>query len=71
MIKEKGPQGSTGKTITQKSIYKDGVRTNMTTEEILKPDGTKEITETVDKGGDVKTNKMVLGPNEEYRQIKN
>lgn len=40
-VQEKGPQGLTGKTITEKSSIKDGKKKTIKTEEIIKPDGTK------------------------------
>jgi len=68
-VQEKGPQGLTGKTITEKSIMKDGKKKTTKTEEILKSDGTKEVTETVTEGMDVKTNKYLLGPGQEKKAI--
>jgi hypothetical protein len=61
-VQEKGPQGLISKTITEKTSIKDGKKKTTKTEEILKPDGTKEITETVAEGADIKTNKYSLGP---------
>jgi len=68
-VQQKGPQGLTGKTITEKCTIKDGKRKTTKTEEILKPDGTKEVTETVTEGSDVKTNKYLLGPGQEKKAI--
>jgi curved DNA-binding protein CbpA len=61
-VQERGPQGLTGKTITEKSSVKDGKKTTIKTEEVLKPDGSKEVTETTTEGTDTKTNKYLLGP---------
>jgi hypothetical protein len=46
-VQERGPQGLTGKTITEKSSIKDGKKTTVKTEEVTKPDGSKEVTETI------------------------
>jgi len=69
-VQEKGPQGLVSKTITEKSSIKDGKRKTTKTEEILKPDGTKEITETVTEGADIKTNKYSLGPGQQKNAIR-
>lgn len=61
-FRERGPQGVTGKTITEKSSLKDGKKQTVKTEEILKPDGTKEVTETILDGTEVKSNKYSLAP---------
>lgn len=61
----------TGKTITEKSSLKDGKKTTIKTEEVLKPDGTKEITETVCEGGEPKVNKYLQGPGQERKPIGN
>jgi len=68
-VQEKGPQGLIGKTITEKSSIKDGKKKTIKTEEIMKPDGTKEVTETVTEGMDVKTNKYLLGPGQQNKAI--
>jgi len=68
-VQEKGPQGLVGKTITEKSSIKDGKKKTIKTEEIMKPDGTKEVTETVTEGMDVKTNKYLLGPGQQNKAI--
>jgi len=43
-VQNRTPQGITGKTITEKSVLKDGKKKCIKTEEVLKPDGTKEVT---------------------------
>jgi len=68
-VQERGPQGLTGKTITEKSSIKDGKKRTTKTEEVLKPDGTKEVTETVTEGADVKTSRYQLGPGQERKAI--
>jgi len=68
---EKGPNGITGKTVTEKSSLKGGKKTTVKTEEILKPDGTKEITETVCEGGEPKVNKYLQGPGQERKALGN
>jgi|MGYP006912547286 hypothetical protein len=68
-VQERGPQGLSGKTITEKSSLKDGKKKTIKTEEVLKPDGTKEVTETVTEGVETKTNKYLLGPGEERKAI--
>jgi len=68
-VQERGPQGLIGKTITEKSSIKDGKKKTTKTEEVLKPDGTKEVTETVTEGTDIKTNKYQLGPGQERKAI--
>jgi len=68
-VQERGPQGLTGKTITEKSTIKDGKKKCIKTEEVLKADGTKEVTETVCEGLETKTNKYLLGPGQERKAI--
>jgi len=68
-VQERKPEGLVGKTVTEKSSIKDGKKTTVKTEEILKPDGTKEVTETVTEGTDTKTNKYLLGPGQERKAI--
>ena len=68
-VQERGPQGLSGKTITEKSSLKDGKKKTIKTEEVLKPDGSKEVTETVTEGVETKTNKYLLGPGEERKAI--
>jgi len=68
-VQERGPLGLTGKTITEKSIMKDGKRKCIKTEEILKPDGSKEVTETICEGLETKTNKYLLAPGQERKAI--
>jgi curved DNA-binding protein CbpA len=68
-VQERGPQGLTGKTTTEKSTLKDGKRKTIKTEEVLKPDGTKEVTETTTEGAESKTSKYMLGPGQERKAI--
>jgi len=68
-VQERGPQGLTGKTITEKSSLKDGKKKTIKTEEVMKPDGTKEVTETVTEGVETKTNKYLLAPGQERKAI--
>jgi len=68
---EKGPQGVTGKTITEKSSIRGGKKVTVKTEEILKPDGTKEITETVLEGGDTRTSRYLQAPGEDKKALGN
>lgn len=70
-VQERGPQGLTGKTITEKSSLKDGKKKVIKTEEVLKPDGSKEVTETITEGSDVKTSKFTLAPGQERKAIGN
>lgn len=46
-VQERGPQGLTGKTITEKSSLRGGKKTTTKTEEVLKPDGSREVTECI------------------------
>lgn len=68
-FRERGPQGITGKTITEKSSLKDGKKQTIKTEEILKPDGSKEVTETIHEGTEIKTNKYSLAPGQDRKAI--
>jgi hypothetical protein len=68
-VQERGPQGLTGKTITEKSSIKNGKKTTVKTEEITKPDGSKEVTETITEGADTKTNKYLLAPGQDKKAI--
>jgi len=61
-VQECGPQGLCGKTTTEKSILKDGKKKCIKIEEILKPNGSKEVTETICEGFETKTNKYLLAP---------
>jgi len=51
--------------MTEKTEVKDGKRKTIKTEEVLKSDGTKEITQTVTEGTDVKSSKFCLAPGQE------
>jgi hypothetical protein len=69
-VQQKGPEELTGKTITEKCSIKDGKRKITKTEEIMKPDDTKEVTEIVTEGSDVKTNEYLLGLGQEKKAIR-
>lgn len=69
-FQQKGPEGITGKTVTKKSTLKDGKRQTIETEEVLKPDGSKEVTETVWDGRDSKVNRYQLGAGQDLKAIK-
>lgn len=43
----------------------DGKKTVISTEEVIRPDGSREITETINEGGKISTNKYNLAKGEE------
>ena len=49
-----------GKTVTEKTYVKDGKRVQHKFEESVNPDGTRDVIETVNEGGHVKTNNLRL-----------
>jgi len=59
----------TGKTVKNKSSLNNGQKVSVTTEDILNPDGSRDVTETVNEGGKVSTNKYKLGPGEKREQL--
>jgi hypothetical protein len=61
-IQERTPNGMITRTITDKSSLKDGRRTSTRTEEITNPDGTRDITETIDEDGNRRVNTCRLEP---------
>lgn len=50
-IRQEGPGGAVGRTISTKKSIKDGKKYEVTTDEILKPNGSKIVTETVKQNG--------------------
>jgi DnaJ-class molecular chaperone len=50
-IRQEGPGGPVGRTISTKKSIKDGKKYEVTTDEILKPNGSKIVTETVKQDG--------------------
>jgi curved DNA-binding protein CbpA len=68
-IKQDGPGGPVGRTITSKKSIKDGKKYEISTDEILKPNGTKVVTETVKEDGKVKVNKYEVGPGETRKEL--
>jgi len=50
----------TGKKVTHKSSLENGKKTVVSTEEIHKPDGTREIVETTNEDGKITTSKYNL-----------
>lgn len=64
-----GPQQAViGKNVSERVSVVNGQRQTIRTEEIIKADGTKEVTETVIDGGEIRKNKYSLAPGE-YRAI--
>jgi len=56
-----------GKTVTHKTSLENGKRVTVTSEEVLNPDGTREVTETTNIDGRVQTNRYTLGAGEKRR----
>lgn len=68
-FREKGAQGLTGRTISEKTELKNGKKRCVKTEELLKADGTKEVTETICENNEVKTNKYMLQAGQDSRAL--
>jgi len=68
-VRENGPGGAVGRTITTKKSIKDGKKFEIDTDEILKPNGSKIVTETVKENGQVKVNKYELGPHHVRKEL--
>jgi len=68
-IRQGGPGGPVGRTITSKRSIKDGKKYEVTTDEILKPNGSKVVTETVKEDGKVKVNKYELGADKARKEL--
>jgi len=54
----KGEQ--TGKTVTEKNYIKDGKRVQHKFEETINPDGTRDVVETINEGGEIRRNNLKL-----------
>lgn len=65
----KTPQGLVGKKVSHKSSLDNGNKVSVSTEEVIRPDGSRDITETVNEGGRVTTNKYSLAKGEERKQV--
>jgi len=68
-VRQNGPGGAVGRTITKKTSIKDGKKYEVSTDEILKPNGSKIVTETVKEDGKVKVNKYELGANHTRKEL--
>ena len=66
---QKTPQGVTGKAIFHKSSYENGKRNLVSTEETIRPDGTRDVVETVNEDGRITTNKYTLAAGEKRREL--
>jgi hypothetical protein len=60
-VRQDGPGGAVGRTVTKKTSIKNGKKYEVSTDEILKPNGTKIVTETIKEDGKVRINKYELG----------
>lgn len=49
-----------GKTVTEKTFNKDGKRIHHKFEETINPDGTRDVVETINEGGQVQTKNLKL-----------
>lgn len=65
-----GPEGCTTKSVTHRSSVVNGRHVDVRVEEVTKPDGTTEVTETINDSGNVKTNKFSLKAGEKLPAIK-
>jgi hypothetical protein len=68
-IYQDGPTGPVGRTISQKKSIKNGKKYEVTTDEILKPNGSKVVTETINEDGKKKVNKYEIAPGQQKKQI--
>lgn len=68
-IRQDGPGGAVGRTITSKKSIKDGKKYEVNTDEILRPNGSKVVTETVKEDGKVKVNKYEVGADKTRKEI--
>jgi hypothetical protein len=59
-IQTKGPEGVSTKTVTHRSSLVNGKRVDVKVEEITNPDGTTNVTETINEGGEVRSNKFTI-----------
>jgi hypothetical protein len=59
-VELRGPDGVSKKTISHRVSMVNGRQVDVRVEEITKPDGTTEVTETINDGGNAKTNKYNL-----------
>lgn len=68
-IRQDGPGGAVGRTITSKKSIKDGKKFEVSTDEILKPNGSKIVTETVKEDGKVRVNKYEVGADKARKEL--
>jgi hypothetical protein len=68
-IRQDGPGGAVGRTVTSKKSIKDGKKFEVNTDEILKPNGHKVVTETIKEDGKVKVNKYEVGPDKVHKEL--
>jgi hypothetical protein len=68
-IRQDGPGGAVGRTVTSKKSIKDGKKYEVSTDEILKPNGHKVVTETVKEDGKIKVNKYEVGPDKVHKEL--
>lgn len=68
-VHSNGPEGTTSKTVTHRSSLVNGKHVDVRVEEITKPDGTTEVTETVNDSGNIKTNKFSIKAGEKLPAI--
>jgi len=59
-VQTKGPEGVSTKTVTHRTSVVNGKRVEVKVEEITNPDGTTNVTETINEGGDIKSNKFTI-----------
>jgi len=63
-IQTKGAEGVSTKTVTHRSSVVNGKRVDVKVEEITNPDGTTNVTETINEGGNVRNNKFTIKAND-------
>jgi curved DNA-binding protein CbpA len=69
-IYSEGASGPVGRTISQKKSIKNGKKFEVTTDEILRPNGSKHVTETINEDGKTQINKYELAPGQHRKEIK-